>query len=71
METLTVSSFFLWIVVGLSFLIYLIFSVILVYHWNRYDENSPVIKKVKRVYFLVSIPILTISVIASLLFSLS
>lgn len=71
MESLTVSSSLLWTVIAISFLIYLVFSMILVYHWNRYDENSPVIKRVKRIYFSVSVPLVIVSLIASLVFFLS
>lgn len=69
MEIITVSSSFLWAVVGLVFLIYLIFSIVLNYHWKNYANDSETVKRVKKMYFSVSISILALSVLSAFIYT--
>ncbi len=54
----------LWSVFGLVFLIYLITSGILLFHWRKYGMRSKKVVFAELVYFLVSVPIVLIALFA-------
>jgi len=66
---ITIPSFILWIAMMVVLLIFIIFSLILHYHWKRYGEDDPVVKLIKKTYFSLSFGLLGVSVLALLLFT--
>lgn len=54
----TVASFVspsaLWATLGVIVLAFAVVSVALMYHWRNYNVDSKVVKRITKVYFLVS-----------------
>ncbi|MGM0628964.1 MAG: hypothetical protein ACQESA_00890 [Patescibacteria group bacterium] len=70
METVEISNTLVWAVSGGVFLLYMIFSIILDYHWKKYGKRSQVISLARKLYFVISGMLLSISVICALLFTI-
>lgn len=42
----------LWIIWGLMFVVWIVMSAILMYHWNSYSTEDPKVRKMKVIYFV-------------------
>ena len=58
----------LWIVFLVIILIFIVVSVALTYHWKNYNVDSKVVKRVKKVYFLVSGSLLLAMLVSVILY---
>lgn len=67
-ESLTIPSFFLWIIFLVMLAFYLVMSVIFLYHWNRYGGRNMIVLVGGTAYFIGSIIIIGIATVS--LFSL-
>ena len=56
------------IFVGMVFLLYIIFSLILLYHWKKYEHESETISSVKKIYFSVTSVLIIVAVVSALTF---
>ncbi|GEM_PF-3966058 len=65
---LTVNPDILWLILSVVFLIFLIFSLILVYHWNKFGFHALAVGVAEAVYFAVSIFLILGAVGSILLF---
>lgn len=42
----------LWILWGLMFIVWVVMSAILLYHWNSYSIDDPKVHRMKIIYFI-------------------
>lgn len=42
----------LWILWGLMFIVWVVMSAILLYHWNSYSIDDPKVRRMKIIYFI-------------------
>ncbi len=45
----------LWIVWGLMFIVWIVITAILMYHWNSYSTDDPKVRRMKVIYFVGAI----------------
>ena len=61
------SQTILWAFFGVVVLIYIVVSLVLVYHWRRYSLRNRRIAFAETVYFFVSISVLVVALFALIL----
>lgn len=64
----TLSPVILWVIFAIVCIAWGILAGILVYHWNAYDAQSKRLKRIRRIFFIGSVSILSLAV--SFIFSL-
>ncbi|MGM0482288.1 MAG: hypothetical protein ACQEP6_00270 [Patescibacteria group bacterium] len=69
MESVEISNALVWAVTGGVFLVYVIFSIVLDYHWRKYGAGNSVISLAKKVYFIISGMLLFVSLVSALIFT--
>jgi len=60
----------LWAVYGVVLLIFAVVSVAITYHWKNYNVNSKMVRRLKKVYFLISGAFLFVMLVAVISYSL-
>lgn len=65
-SSFVVNSDFLWLILSLVFLVFLVLSLILVFHWNKFGSHALAIGTAEAVYFFVS-AFLILGAVASIL----
>lgn len=61
--TLSFSPSILWVSFMLVFLVFLFFSIILFYHWRKYDWSNNQVKKISAVYIVGAAAIFILDII--------
>jgi len=60
-------SFALWPLLGVVFIIYIVVSLALLYHWRRYGMKTKRVILAETVYFIVSAGIFFVAIVSLLL----
>jgi len=59
----------LWVIFAVTFIIFIVVSVALLYHWKNYNVDQGSAKKISRFYFLVSALFLVVMFMAAISYS--
>ncbi len=51
-RTIIFSASALWLLWGLMFIVWVVMSAILLYHWNSYSIDDPKVRRMKIIYFV-------------------
>lgn len=65
--SINLNTDYLWLLFGLAFVVFAIFSFIFIYHWHKYKIKGTTVLVAELLYFSVSL-ILIISAISALTF---
>lgn len=52
---ITFSPTALWIIWSLMFIVWIVMTTILMYHWNSYSTDDPRVRRMKIIYFVGAI----------------
>ena len=63
---ITIPPVFLWAIFAVVLFLYIVMSIIFVYHWNRYGGKNMIILVGSSVYFLVSVVLIAVALFALL-----